>query len=101
MKNTYAYLKLALVILETLEEAENGIPEGHVYMAMSVLIHLDTFKDLVRILKETGAINVNYNFITKGRKFDEIIKRLKGMDDVKSDKREENQVIQDQLKFEV
>jgi hypothetical protein len=101
MKNTYAYLKLALVILETLEDAENGIPEGHVYMAMAGIIHLDTFKDLVRILKETGAIDVNYNFITKGRKFDEIIKRLKGMDDVKPDKSEENQDKQEQLKFEV
>ena len=57
MKNTYAYLKLAQVILETLKETEDGIPEGHVYMAMSGLINLDSFKDLVRILKETGAIN--------------------------------------------
>lgn len=42
MKNTYAYLKLALVILETLEDTENVIPEGHVYMAMAGIIHFDT-----------------------------------------------------------
>lgn len=56
-------------LLETLNEIDCGIPEGHAYMVYNQLLNLDQFQSMLNGLKNQNVISVKGHYITKGNDF--------------------------------
>ena len=84
-RNTIKAVKLANVLLETLEEVSNdsglgGLPEGHAYMVLSSMLNLDEFQNLLSGLKKVNAIESKHHFITKGSDFTRVLTAYKNLE---------------------
>jgi hypothetical protein len=85
----YKVIKLYNVLLETLEEVNDGlggIPSGHAYMAYSNMLDLDQYQTLLRGLENVKAINVKNHFITQGERFKELFDAYKAIEKAFDDK---------------
>lgn len=77
-KNQVQLLLTHLAILETINDAENGlggVPESMVYLALGM--DYDTSCRVIGPLVDAKIINNKSHLLTKGEKFDTLFKALK------------------------
>lgn len=66
---------LVKIILETVNETDGG-PESHFYLPLSQHVSLDQFQQLMGQLYSLQALQNKSHWISKGPKFDSLLKGL-------------------------